>query len=146
MQIHLSDRASGVFILGFLLPVELSDRITACISYKYEILKIYILKVKGSKIKLLVSVYILHWQLHKKKIKFAILSTLMLDNTWVPSLAVFLCMGHDSGFNSVTSNLLSAQERSSVIFAVRIYHYFLLLLQSMELSHVPFLQFSFILQ
>lgn len=80
MHMHLSDRASGVFILGFLLLVELSDRITACISYKYEIIKIYILKVKGSKIKLLVSVYILHRQLHKN-IKFAILSTLMLDNT-----------------------------------------------------------------
>lgn len=141
---HLGDKVSGIFMLGFLLPLKLPDRITAVLVTNMRLSRSIILEVKRSKIKLLLSVYILHRQLPKKNTKFAILSSEMLDNAWVPSLVVFLWMEHDSGFNSPTSNLLSAPERSNVFFAVRIYHHFPLLFQSVELSPLLiFLQFPF---
>lgn len=117
--VHLRDKVSGVSF-----TTKTSWQNYSCISYKCEISQIYILKVKKSKIKLLISACILYGQLHKKNIKFAILSSEMLANDWVPILVVFLWMDLDSGFNSLTSNLLNVWKNSNVAFAVRIYCYF----------------------
>lgn len=116
---HLGDKVSGVSF-----TTKTSWQNYSCISYKCEISQIYIIKVKKSKIKLLISACILYGQLHKKNIKFAILSSEMLANDWVPILVVFLWMDLDSGFNSLTSNLLNVWKNSNVAFAVRIYCYF----------------------